>query len=365
MLTPSFFTHLTPPQLNVKGSQSELTQTLMERAFKNKVGEQNFLIFHSDERKINEHIYNNAVGKILNEIEGIEGITVIANPLENSVLENAKQISEDKHTCYALLFIEGDKERVLERIDLLSKYIYSQKDEIKLYLTGTTPTMKDLTDLEKRDLTFAEKAGIPFVLLVLLVAFGSLTAALIPLLLGGMAVIISFGCLSVSGYPDIDIIVPSVVTMIGLGIGIDYSLFLIMRYKEELQRTDSKQAIAIAVATSGKSVFLSGMTVMISLIGLPIVRAKLFMNIAVGTFTVLFILMLLTLTFLPSLLCLLGTRIHSFSIPFMKRKTDKTGNYLYHWTRHIMKYPYPYLIGATLILLALTAPLLQLSLIHI
>ena len=362
VLTPSFFTHLTPPQLNVKGSQSELTQKLMERAFTNKMGEQNFLIFHSDKWKMNEEIFNSTVRKVLIEIEEIEGVTVIANPLENPVMEEVNQISEDLHTGYALLFIEGDKERILGTIDVLSRYLESQKDGVELHLTGATPTIKDLTHMEKRDLTFAEKVGMPFVLLVLLLAFGSLTAALIPLLLGGMAVIITFGYLSISGYQDIDLIVPSVVTMIGLGIGIDYSLFLIMRYKEELQKNDPNHAIAIAVATSGKSIFLSGMTVMISLIGLPIVRAKLFLNIAIGTFAVLFILMLLTLTFLPSLLCLLGYRINSFSIPFMKKKPNKARNYLYRWTKHIMKYACPYLIGAILILLALTAPLLQVHL---
>ena len=261
-----------------------------------------------------------------------------------------------------MLFIEGDNESKLETIDVLSSILESPKNGMKLYLTGATPTIKDLTHMEKRDLTFAEKAGIPFVLIVLLVAFGSFTAAITPLLLGGMAVVITFGCLSISGYQDIDIIVPSIVTMIGLGIGIDYSLFLITRYREELQKTDADQAIAIAVATSGKSIFLSGLTVMISLIGLPIVRSKLFLNISIGTFAVLFILMLLTLTFLPALLSLIGYRINSFSISLLKNKSNKTRNYLYRMTKHIMNYSFPYLLGGFLVLLALSAPLLQIRL---
>ncbi|OCA86478.1 MMPL family transporter [Bacillus sp. FJAT-27986] len=360
MLIPSFFNHLSPPQLNVKGSQSELTQKLMEHNFADDMGEQNFLVFHSNQWKVNEQKFYEPVDNVLAEIQKIEGVTVVANPMENPLLEGENQVSKDLHTCYALLFIEGNKGRVLETIDVLSEYLDAQKGGLELYLTGATPTIKDLTHMEKRDLTFAEKLGMPFVLVVLLFAFGSLTAALIPIMLGGMAVVLTFACLSLSGYQDFDIIVPSVVTMIGLGIGIDYSLFLIIRYREELQQNDSHQAIAIAIATSGKSIFLSGLTVMISLIGLPLVHAKLFLNLTVGTFAVLFILLLLTLTFLPSLLCLLGHRLNSFSIPY-KKKTNQR-KYLYRWTKHIMKYSLPYLIGSLLILAALTAPLLQMHL---
>ncbi len=360
MLIPSFFNHLTPPQLNVKGSQSELTQKLMERTFTDDMGEQNFLVFHSNQWKVDEQKYYAYVDKVLAEIQTIEGVTVVANPKENSMLELGNQISKDMHTCYALLFIEGDKGQVLETIDVLSEYLAAQKNGIDLYLTGATPTIKDLTHMEKQDLTFAEKLGMPFVLIVLLLAFGSLIAALIPILMGGMAVVITFACLSLSGYQEFDIIVPSVVTMIGLGIGIDYSLFMIMRYREELQKSNPQQAIAIAIATSGKSIFLSGLTVMISLIGLPLVHAKLFLNLTVGTLAVLFILLLLTLTFLPSLLYLLGYRLNSFTIPITKKINQK--RYLYRWTKHIMKYSLPYLIGALLILAAFTSPLLQIHL---
>ena len=362
LLSPAFFQHLTPPQLNVVGSQSELTSTIMERAFANKAGEQNFLVFHSNKWKVGDNKYNDTVKEVLNDIDSIGKVTVVSSPLENLMMSDVSQVSADLHTCYALLFMEGDNESKLQTIDALSGVLESHKNGIKLYLTGATPTIKDLTHMEKRDLTFAEKAGMPFVLIVLLVAFGSFTAAIIPLLLGGMAVIMTFGCLSISGYQNIDIIVPSIVTMIGLGIGIDYSLFLIMRYREELQKTDSNQAIAIAVASSGKSIFLSGVTVMISLIGLPIVRSQLFLNISIGTFAVIFILMLLTLTFLPALLCLLGDRINSLPIPSIKKKSNKTRSYLYGMTKHIMNYSFPYLLGAILVLLILSAPLLQIRL---
>ncbi len=361
-LMPSFFNHLTPPQLNVSGSQSERTHHLMEHAFTKDMGEQNFLIFHSDKQDVNENNFYNHVDNVLADIQKIDGVTVLANPLEDQIIDGADQISLDLHTCYAVLFIEGNKDQTLGTIDEIRTYLESNKGDLEQYLTGATPTIKDLTHMEKWDLSYAEKIGMPFVLVVLLLAFGSLTAALIPIIMGVMSVVITFGCLSVSGYQDFDIIVPSVVTMIGLGIGIDYSLFLIMRYREELQKTDLHEAIAIAIATSGKSIFLSGMTVMISLIGLPLVHAKLFLNLTVGTFAVLFILILLTLTFLPSLLCLFGHRLNSFSIPFIKKKSNQTRNYMYRWTKHIMKHAIPYLIGTIIILVVLTAPLLKIQL---
>lgn len=359
---PRFLNHLTPPQLYVEGSPSSKAEKLIQKEFNGEGTDQAFLVFHSNQWTMKDLEYAETINKTLDIIRSIRGVTGIISPLEDQPFIQARPYSKDFHTSYAILSIDGKGDELVKTIENIKKTTAVNTENLAIYLTGRSPTIQDLTDLEKRDLSYAEKLGMPLALLVLLIAFGSVIAALIPVIMGAVGVCVTFGLLGLSGYQEYDIIVPSVITMIGLGIGIDYSLFITMRYKEEILVHDKEEAVAIAISTSGKSIFYSGVTVILSLAGLPLVHAKLFLNLSISTFAILTVLIVLSLTLLPALLFVLGERIDLLALPFRRRMRKNGFSKMYSWTKLIMRKPYIFLVGSALLLVICSFPLFQIKL---
>ena len=266
LLTPVFFSRLTPPQLVVEGSPSYMAEKLWEKEFAGQIEEQAILVFHSDRYVMESPIYKQTVDKVLRKVGVLHGVYQIVSPYDELSL-TAVPYSTDGHTSYAVLLLEADGKAAL-KISGEIKKILAENKGLEMYLTGKTAAVQDLSAMVKKDLTQAERTALPVVLIILLFVFGSVTAALIPILLGIAGVFISFGILALLGIENIDMFVPSVVSMIGLGLGIDYSLFILMRYKEECRTASRAEALVRSMATSGKSVIMSGLTVMSSLAGL-------------------------------------------------------------------------------------------------
>ena len=361
LLAPSFFSRLTPPQLSVKDSPSYIAEGLWEKEFSGQIEEQAMIVFHSSRHTVENSKYKHAVQRVLDEVSQIEGIYQVISPYENELGAAVQPYSDDGHTSYALLLIETDGEAATN-IDEKIKDILEKNKTVEMYLTGRTATVNDLSAMVKKDLTVAERTALPIVLVILLFVFGSAVAAIIPILLGFAGVFIAFGILAILGFNTIDIFVPSVVSMIGLGLGIDYSLFILMRYKEECEKSERTEALVTAMITSGKSVIMSGLTVMSSLVGLLVIKASLFLNIALGTFITIGVLLALSVTFLPALLHLLGERIHYLSFRKKAGKRPQAKDRLYKWTKHIMDRPSLFLWSSLLLLLIMMLPAFSLQL---
>ena len=358
LLTPVFFSRLTPPQLVVEGSPSYMAEKLWEKEFAGQIEEQAILVFHSDRYVMESPIYKQTVDKVLRKVGVLHGVYQIVSPYDELSL-TAVPYSTDGHTSYAVLLLEADGKAAL-KISGEIKKILAENKGLEMYLTGKTAAVQDLSAMVKKDLTQAERTALPVVLIILLFVFGSVTAALIPILLGIAGVFISFGILALLGIENIDMFVPSVVSMIGLGLGIDYSLFILMRYKEECRTTSRAEALVRSMATSGKSVIMSGLTVMSSLAGLLLIKASLFFNIAIGTFMTIGVLLALSVTFLPALLHILGGRIDY--LPIRRKKRYEQRHRLYRWTKHIMAKPGLYLWGSLFLLFIMMLPAFSLHL---
>ncbi len=361
LLAPVFFSRLTPPQLSVKGSPSYMAESLWEKEFSGQVEDQALIVFHSARYTIETSEYRHAVQKVLSEVEKIDGIYKVMSPYDSELLTAAVPYSEDGHTSYALLLTEAEGKAAI-KIDGEIRSILEENRTIEMYLTGRTATINDLSAMVKEDLSVAERTALPVVLVILLFVFGSVVAAIIPILLGLAGVFITFGLLTILGFNHIDIFVPSVISMIGLGLGIDYSLFILMRYKEECGKSDRTEALLTAMATSGKSVIMSGLTVMSSLVGLLLIKASLFLNIALGTFLTIGVLLALSVTFLPALLHILGGRIDYLSFRRKARERVRPSEKLYTWTRHILDRPQLYLVISLLLLFVMMLPAFGLQL---
>src|SRR5947209_9140616 len=165
----------------------------------------------------------------------------------------------------------------------------------------------------------AETSGLPIALGVMVLAFGSLVAAIIPMLLAFAAIAPAMGAAAMLGHLlSLSSLATTIISMIGLAVGIDYSLFIIGRYREELGRGYSpSDALEIAADSSGRAVFFSGITVLLALSGMLFNRTNIFVSIGVGAMAVVVFAVIGSLTLLPAILGVLGRRINWLRIPFL------------------------------------------------
>ena len=220
--------------------------------------------------------------------------------------------------------------------------------------------------ITNQDFRKAEITSIPVSLVLLLVVFGALIAAGIPLLLAGTAVVSAISLLAIPGrWLPIGNTTSSIVLLVGMAVGIDYSLFYLRRTREERAAGhDTTEALRIAAGTSGRAIVISGLTVMIALAGLFLTGIDVFSGVAVGTILVVGVAMLGSLTFLPAILSLLGTWTERGRIPFLGRRRTAAHESRF-WgllARAVVRRPLAWGGVAAAVLLALALPVLSLHL---
>ncbi|HEX3242303.1 MAG TPA: MMPL family transporter [Solirubrobacterales bacterium] len=241
---------------------------------------------------------------------------------------------------------------------------------VTTYLAGQPTIWAGLQELSKEDLAQAEFTGFPIVAIILLVVFGSLAAAALPLALGFVSVIVTGALIYfISLQMSTSVFVTNMASMIGIGVAIDYSLFILARYREE--RRDGRgdeEALATALSTSGLAVSFSGLAVIVSLAGLWMVDNQALRSMALGAMTVVAVSILTATTLLPALISFLGDRVMpggivAAGLRFIKRPFGGGGSssegFWLRWTRNVMAHPWAAVIGVTSVLLLLAAPLLS------
>lgn len=194
---------------------------------------------------------------------------------------------------------------------------------VALHLVGQTALWAGLQDLSKKDLATAETTGFPIVALILVAVFGSLIAATLPLALGAVSVLITGAIIYLLSLTmEMSVFVTNMASMIGIGVAVDYSLFVLARYRQEIQAgADPEQARATALATSGVAVIFSGATVVTALLGLYLVHAAAIRSMALGAIVVVIVSVLAAATLLPTIISLLGTRTHARGRMFARFST--------------------------------------------
>lgn len=233
---------------------------------------------------------------------------------------------------------------------------------------GTLSINEAFSQVAADDLIQGEMIGIPIALVVLLFVFGALIAPGLPLILGLFSIGITLGLVTLIGqFVSLQLFIENMVTMLGLAIGIDYSLFIVERYREQRQLGyDKQRAIELAGATSGKAVLFSGATVILALLGVMIVPLNIFFSLGIGAVLVVTVTVILTLTMLPAMLSLLGDRINwPRTTPAQtSAETYQTNTYAGFWgkvTRLVVARPMVSFVAAVALLLALTVPVLDLE----
>jgi uncharacterized membrane protein YdfJ with MMPL/SSD domain len=251
---------------------------------------------------------------------------------------------------------------------------------VALHLVGQSALWAGLQDLSKEDLATAETAGFPIVALILVAVFGSLAAAALPLALGVFSVLITGALIYLlSTAMDMSVFVTNMASMIGIGVAVDYSLFILARYRSEVRAGRSpEEARAVALSTSGLAVVFSGVTVIVSLAGLWMIDTTALRSMALGAILVVAVSVVGAATLLPALISLLGSRAYTrgrvFAVLGLVRRSwaprragsthpdaPERPGFWARWAGAVMRRPVPAVVAGALVLLALATPTLWMS----
>ena len=238
-------------------------------------------------------------------------------------------------------------------------------DSFSVAMTGEGTLDHDFNDLSQHDLKSGElEFGLPAALIVLLIVFGSVVAGLIPLAMAIISIVVALGlCGPIAAGFSLSVFFVNMLTGMGLALGIDYSLFVLSRYREE--RTAGRaelEAIAASGATSSRAVLISGTVFVIALSGMLLVPSNVMKSLAVGAISVAIVSVLAALTLLPALLGLLGDRINALRLPWIGRNTTGEGRFWGAVVREVMRRPVLSLVTFGALLLALAVPAFGLKL---
>jgi uncharacterized membrane protein YdfJ with MMPL/SSD domain len=339
-------------------------QTISEDAFPDSTtGAGEMVLVQSKSLKADAPAYRAVVRDLEKRMDALPE----ANKLNSPYAKQAGKglISPDKHTVLVSFEVPGKAAETKTRVDAtlaVTKAVQKAHPDYKIAQFGDASSEKELMAAFEGDLKKAETLSLPITLLILLVAFGALVAAGLPLLLGLTAVMGTMGIVGlISQLSPISSSTSSVVLLVGLAVGVDYSLFYIRREREERKAGRSKQeALEIAAATSGRTVLISGLTVIAAMAGLYFAGDPEFAGLATGSIVVVAMAMLGSLTVLPAMLSKLGDGIDRGRIPFLgKRMQRRTESRVWGAIlKPVMRHPLISTVAASAVLIALAVPAL-------
>src|ERR687893_1531526 len=268
------------------------------------------VVFEGGGRPARGEAFRSAEEEALEEVRTMpEG----SNVTTYSETRDARFISEDGTESYAVIAFNVSIDETRNVVDEVREKVRS--DALETYVTGAPAVYQDLEEASNEDIKRAEKYAFPFALLILLLAFGTVVAAGVPVLIGGVSVLTTLAALYfVAGSYDMSVFVLTLSTMLGLGLGIDYALFFVSRFREELESYPVSEALPRMVATAGRSIFFSGLAVLIGLSGLLFFPFMFMRSIGVAGVLVVFVSVSAALTLLPAVLGVLGEKVNALAV---------------------------------------------------
>ena len=323
-----------------------------------------FVLIQSKTRTFDDAAFKSVVQDTIVAVQPHRAVfTNLKSPLDP---RNRTQVSNDGHTALVEFTMKGtDKEakKVIDPVVKATDGVQARHPDFYISEAGSISTGKALDKLFNSQLASAGERSIPLTLLILVLVFGAVVAAGIPLLLALTAVFATIGLLALPSHLiSMDSNISAVVLLVGLAVGVDYSLFYLKREREERAAGRSAEAaLEAAAATSGRSVLISGVTVMIAMAGMFFSGDKGFMSFAVATMTVVAIAMLGSLTVLPAVLSKLGDKVEKGRIPFLGRLRRKDGGENRVWSAILtpaLRRPLISAVIAGAALVALASPVL-------
>ncbi len=275
-------------------------------------------------------------------------------------------VSTDGHATYISLRLrQGSEDQKVADLTALEPVLVADGD-VTTTVGGVFAFLRDANQQIETDIVRAEVISLPVLLVLLLFIFRGLVAALTPLVVGVVAILGGFVVTRVvASYTDVSVFAANVITLLGLGMAIDYALFVVSRFREELAAgNDTATAIERTMRTAGRTVVVSGLTVAMALSSLLLFPMDFLKSLGYGGMAAVLVAMVAALTALPALLAVLGPRINALKVPLPQWRSAKQKDPAHRggWdrlARSVMRRPALYLIGVAVVLFGLAAPFLR------
>ncbi|MHB8793480.1 MAG: MMPL family transporter [Thermoleophilia bacterium] len=338
---------------------------LVEDRFKEADPPSETILFSNPGLDIGNVEFQKAVSSVVEELRGYEGVNSVSSYYDTG---DGSMISDDRHVLAVRLVLNKEERAVLEeRTRPIMDAIAEKNDELsasgfEVTMVGGTSGPMAMNAVANEEFGLIMMIALVGGFLILLLAFGSPIAALVPLAMALTSVFAAIGlAVPVSRLQELNLYYYEMIVLIGLAVGTDYSLFIISRFREERESGRPKiEAIMAASDTAGRAVFYAGITVLISVSGLLITQDSLFIGLGLGAMIVVLFSIIASLTLLPALISLLGDRLNWLRIPHLGRPSHGGGIWGFI-TDKVLARPVISALLVLTILLALTVPVLRLN----
>ncbi|MFE1244325.1 MMPL family transporter [Fictibacillus sp. NPDC058756] len=350
-----FFAIKLPSILSGSGFEMDGSFSRVENILQDKFNQPKssvMLVFDSKKYETQDDAYKQFVNKALASVKDVEDAVGVQSPYDAP----DKMIKEN--VSFASIRFDKSFNDLKKSIDQIRDRLPKDGD-ISVSLTGGPVIAEDMNTASQQDLARAEAIGIPAALIILLLAFGGLVAAGLPIIVGLISVASSLGLLYFYGLEaNVSIFLLNVVPMIGLALGIDFALLLVNRFREELHQ-GIEQATIISVQTAGRAIAFSGLCVFLGLSGMLLIDIDIFKTVAIGGMVVVVLSVLNAITFLPAMLAVLGKRVNALKI--LKTK-EKERSIWHSFASFVMKRPVIMALFAAILLIFSVSPVKDMKL---
>src|SRR5713226_5274408 len=320
------------------------------------------LIYSSSTLTANDPAFQSSLENSIASLAFDSRVSSILTPYNVAALQRSAFISRDSHEALVVVELKEGSVKAQPYIDQLAGEVH--QGPLAMVVTGQVPINQAFNKTLENDLQQAEYIALPITLLLLVLIFAAFIAALLPLSVGVLAIVGGLGgTLFLAHFTDVSQYAINIVTLIGLGVAIDYSLFIVNRYRDELAAGATREeAIATAMSTAGRAITFSGITVAIGLSAMLFFQGTFLASMGAAGAIVVGIAVIYGLTFLPALLAVLGPRVDRLRLPWIGRRGPEGTGAWHSMATWVMKRPLVVLVPAVVVLVLAGTPFLQLRL---
>ena len=346
-------------KFTIPNSDAQKATDLLQKQFPARAGDSATIVFHTD-GKLTDAQNKATVDKVIAAAKTVDRVTGAGDPFT----QDGGAISPEGNVGFVDVQFNG------QGWDLPANVIPDFKDATTAAAAGSSVQIAYTGGAvqEQPQQGASELIGIGVAIIILLIVFGTLLPALIPIFLAILAVALGLSILTIAaGFTDFNTITPILASMIGLGVGIDYSLFILTRFRQALHDgATPKEAAAVAASTAGRAVIFAGATVAISVVGLVTIGLDFLTKMGIGASLSVLTSVAVAVTLLPAVLALLGHKVDRFKIPFIKTPDDSLAaakqTAVARWGRFVTQRAWVFLIVPLIVMILFALPVLGINL---
>ncbi len=358
VFAPKVETALSGAGWQANGSESVQARQLIQANFAGLSSSALMVVVHSQGQTVSAPGFRQTVARVQAVLRSNAQVASVQSPRAGS------SISQDGHTAVVMAGAKGDPTAMVAAADTLeSKLKAVGTADVTVSLTGASGMWSDFNTANRKAMMKSELISWPVTLAILVLAFGSLAAAGLPLLLTILGLVASAGLLTVLTHGfEISIWAMNFALMFALALGIDYALFVVNRFRGAFfgSKLVARDAVAVAMDTAGKAVLFSGLTVLISLSAVMLVPSPAFRSMALGIMLSVVFVLAATLTLLPAVLAKLGPKVDALPLRWVHSGEHRSARFA-RWGERLWRHPHRYGVTATLILVLLALPIFGLK----